>query len=114
MSLNHKGRLNQCSNKANCILVEWHFEDITKIFNILVEISCKIPRTTILKNNNNYWHGVCRSLIFRFPDDLEILKLPNENLIQLKSSSRFGASDLGVNKNRIDFLYRELIKRTSK
>ena len=113
MSFNQEGKLNECINKANCFFVEWDFENINKSFELLIGISSKLPRTTVIEKNESYWHGVCRSLIFRFPDDLEILKLPKDGLIQIKSSSRIGASDLGVNKNRINYLYRQLIKKSN-
>ena len=78
-------------------------------FDQLVRIAQKIPRTTVLENKDSYWKGVCRSLIFRFPDDLEILKISNsKGIIQIKSASRFGASDLGVNQKRINYLLKEL------
>ena len=76
-----------------------------------------MPRTDVLKKENNYWKGVCKSLIFRFPDDLEILLIPNnknindsQGTIQIRSSSRIGQSDLGVNKKRVENLLFELEK----
>ena len=83
----------------------------------LIKIASCLPRTDVLKKENNYWKGVCRSLIFRFPDDLEILLIPNnknirdsQGIIQLRSSSRIGQSDLGVNRRRIEELLHELEK----
>ena len=77
-------------------------------FNRLVNIAERIPRTKVLENNESYWKGVCRSLIFRFPDDLEILKIGKK--IQIKSASRYGGGDLGVNGNRVGRLLTELEK----
>ena len=45
------------------------------------------------------------------PSKVKILKLPEEGIIQIKSSSRIGVSDLGVNQNRINKLYKTLINR---
>ena len=64
----------------------------------------------LLEKNENYWHGVVRSLIFRFPDDLEILRVDSRNLIQVRSASRIGLSDLGVNQKRVDNLYMQLME----
>ncbi len=104
-----KSGLNACLSPLNCVLVQKEFKDADKTFNQLKKIAEKLSRTTVLENTNNYWKGVCRSLIFRFPDDLEILKI-NKSIIQIKSASRFGASDLGVNQRRINYLLMELEK----
>ena len=89
-------------------------EHFLYIFAQLVNIAQEIPRTKVLENNDSYWKGVCRSLIFRFPDDLEILKLGKK--IQIKSASRYGGGDLGVNGTRVGRLLTELerLKTTSK
>ena len=91
--------LSPCLNPLNCVFFQKEFEDVDKTFEQLVTIAQKIPRTNVLESNENYWKGVCRSLIFRFPDDLEILKI--EKKIQIKSASRFGGGDLGVNGTRV-------------
>ena len=102
--------LSPCTNNTNCVFVEWYFKNVHLAFSNLTEITLKLPRITILTTSNIYLHVIVRSLIFRFPDDLEVLKLPQKKLIQVRSSSRLGVSDLGVNKARIDSLYRHLIK----
>jgi len=103
--------LTACISPLNCIFIQKEFNDSNKAFNRLKKIAENIPRTTVLESNNLYWKGVCRSLIFRFPDDLEILKVNSpKGIIQIKSASRFGASDLGVNQKRIRYLLKELEK----
>ena len=109
MNENFKGGLEKCRLKSNCILVEWEFINLNQAYEKLIEICNHLPRTKLIEQNNYYWHGVCKSLIFRFPDDLEILKLPKEGIIQAKSCSRFGLSDLGVNKNRLNKIYKKLM-----
>ena len=101
-------------NPFNSYLIEKKYYNAFSKFTKLTKIACCLPRTDVLKKENNYWKGVCRSLIFRFPDDLEILLIPNSKniknshgTIQIRSSSRFGQSDLGVNKKRVeDLLYK--------
>ncbi len=91
--------LNPCLNPLNCVFFQREFKNVDRTFDQLVTIAQKIPRTKVLDQKDNYWKGVCRSLIFRFPDDLEILKIGNK--IQIKSASRYGGGDLGVNGNRV-------------
>ena len=108
MPLAKEGKLSACSIETNCVLVEWEFKNVEQAYSKLIKLASNLPRTTILEQTNNYWHGVCRSLIFRFPDDLELLKLSAERIIQVRSASRIGLGDLGVNKNRVQSLYRQL------
>ena len=100
--------LTPCLNPLNCVFVQKEFENVDRTFDQLVKIAKKIPRTKVIENKNHYWRGVCRSFIFRFPDDLEILKLGKK--IQIKSSSRYGGSDLGVNGTRVGQLLTDLEK----
>ena len=103
--------LTACISPLNCVFVQQEFKDANKDFDKLKKIARNLPRTSVLEESNNYWKGVCRSLIFRFPDDLEILKV-NKGIIQIKSASRIGASDLGVNRGRINYLLKQLEKIT--
>ncbi len=98
-----------CLSPLNCVFVQKEFKDADKTFGQLKKIAENISRTKVLENSNTYWKGVCRSLIFRFPDDLEIMKV-NNRIIQIKSASRYGASDLGVNQRRINYLLSQLEK----
>ena len=98
--------LTPCLNPLNCVFVQKEFANVDRTFALLVNIAQEIPRTKVLESNGSYWKGVCRSLIFRFPDDLEILKIGNK--IQIKSASRYGGGDLGVNGARVGRLLSDL------
>ena len=104
-------------NPFNSYLTERKYDNAFAKYIKLINIASCLPRTDVLKKENNYWKGVCRSLIFRFPDDLEILLIRNnknindsKGTIQVRSSSRIGQSDLGVNKKRVENLFYELEK----
>ena len=107
MSYKESG-LKPCINPLNCVFFQKEFEDVDKTFDQLVTIAQKIPRTKVLESNENYWKGVCHSLIFRFPDDLEIFKIDKK--IQIKSASRYGGGDLGVNGKRVGRILTDLEK----
>ena len=106
-----KSSLKPCVNPLNCVFFQREFDDVDRTFEQLVMIAEKIPRTNVLVSNENYWKGVCRSLIFRFPDDLQILKIGKK--IQIKSASRFGGGDLGVNGTRVGKILADLEKLNS-
>ncbi|MBW2407271.1 MAG: DUF1499 domain-containing protein [Deltaproteobacteria bacterium] len=67
-----------------------------------------IPRTKIVSANNIDIHAECRSLIFRFVDDLNLHLIPISHTIHIRSASRTGYSDLGVNRRRIENLRKTL------
>ena len=110
MAVNSSGNLSECLIPSNCVLVEWSFPNIINAYKELVGIASSLPRVSEVETSEKYWHGIVRSLIFRFPDDLEILRIDSRNLIQVRSASRIGLSDLGVNQKRIDDLYLQLTK----
>ena len=102
-------------NPMNSVLIEKKFVNVDTKFIQLISIAENLPRTTVIESGRNYWKGVCRSAIFRFPDDLEILKLDvrsyvdrSKGIIQIRSSARIGQSDLGVNQRRINYLLKQL------
>ena len=114
MSLSTQG-LAQITNPLNSVLVEKKLINVDKKFIQLISLAEGLPRTEVLESTTNYWRGVCRSLIFRFPDDLEILKLNlrgyvdrSKGIIQIRSAARLGQSDLGVNSRRVEYLFNKL------
>ena len=111
------GKLRPITNPLNSFLFEKEFDNVDRVFKNLTKLAENLPRTEVIKKENNYWKGVCKSLVFRFPDDLEILKINNNSglksfrgTIQIRSASRFGQSDLGVNQRRIATLISRLDK----
>jgi len=58
---------------------------------------------TIHQDDGHYLHASFRSPLFGFVDDLEA-RLDKPGLIQIRSASRVGHSDLGANRRRIERL----------
>lgn len=56
----------------------------------------------IEKENNNYMWTTFRTRIFRFVDDVEVLKDSEMNKIYFRSASRVGRSDMGANRKRVE------------
>ena len=107
--------LSPITNPFKGVLMEKELINVDKKFIQLVSIAKALPRTEIVESSRNYWRGICRSLIFRFPDDLEILKLEGRSLIsrskgiiQIRAAARLGQSDLGVNLRRVEYLFNKL------
>ena len=61
-------------------------------------------RVTILIEQGNYLHVEVRSLIFSFVDDGEFSLAANAGMIHVRSASRTGYSDFGVNRKRVEHI----------
>lgn len=68
-----------------------------------------LPRTKIVNATDDYLHVECSSAVFGFVDDLELHLRPAEKLIAVRSASRLGHSDFGVNRKRVEQLRALLI-----
>ena len=62
------------------------------------------PRTRIVDEQDGYLHAEFRSLVFRFVDDVEFVMQPEQGVIHIRSASRTGYSDFGVNRRRVNRL----------
>ena len=65
------------------------------------------PRAEIVTATDDYLHAVCRTPR-GFADDLECHLSPEEGVIHVRSASRFGIGDMGVNRERVEALRRGL------
>ena len=70
-----------------------------------------LPRTKIISETSDYLHAECTSAVFGFVDDLELHLRTAEAVIAVRSASRLGYSDLGVNRRRIEDLRALLIEQ---
>lgn len=68
----------------------------------------------IVKETDYYIHAEFRSAVMRFVDDVEFRFDEDAKLIQVRSASRVGYSDLGVNRRRIESIRAELAKMEGK
>ena len=68
----------------------------------LKQIVQQMKRTTIVKETNDYLYVEFTSAMWRFVDDVEFWFDENTHTIHVRSASRKGKSDLGVNRKRIE------------
>ena len=61
-----------------------------------------VGNATFIIEEDTYWHVEFRSRIFRFVDDGEFLFDPQARLVHVRSASRVGHSDMGVNRKRVE------------
>lgn len=67
----------------------------------LKKIVQAMPRTLIVTETPNYLHAEFTSAIMRFVDDVEFSLDESTHSINMRSASRLGKSDLGVNRKRV-------------
>jgi len=61
-----------------------------------------LPRTQIIQITDNYLYAEFTSALMGFVDDVEFYVNPAEPVIEVRSASRLGESDLGVNRQRVE------------
>lgn len=110
--------LTPCADKPNCVSTQ----DERKDFHLapfelandnismarIVDVALMLPGARVAEQDGDYARIECVSKIMRFVDDLE-LRIDGDKLI-VRSESRIGYSDFGVNRKRADQLRQSLQK----
>jgi uncharacterized protein (DUF1499 family) len=114
IGVNH-GNLTTCPATPNCVNSQASVSDIEHSIKPIeiggdtqrrmadLKLAVKsIPRSTIVKETNNYLYLEFTSKLMGFVDDVEFYLDDTGKAIQVRSASRLGESDLGVNRQRIE------------
>ena len=100
--------LNPCIQVSHCVREEWQVDSIEQPFKEIKEIIKNSPRTVIVEIDRDYIHAEVTSKWMKYVDDLEVSFLPESSKLQVRSESRVGESDLGVNQKRVDLIKSKL------
>jgi len=103
--------LKPCIQKAHCVRENW---DVTNIMNPLSEVQIIIentPRMKIVEIDGDYLHAESTSRFMKYVDDLEISYEKTDNKLIVRSESRVGEGDFGVNQKRVDLLNASLFQK---
>jgi len=100
----HDGRLSPCLSPAHCARQDWPSANPQSDLLTLSTALREAPLTTIVEEDDGYIHAEVSSPFFGFVDDLELLATSSTGMIQARSVSRLGDSDLGVNAARLEEL----------
>ena len=96
--------LKPCVEIAHCVREEWKVNNIEEPFEVIKTFIENTPRTEIVEIYGDYLHAEATSKWMKYVDDLEVSFLPESNILLIRSESRVGESDLGVNQKRVDLL----------
>ena len=109
----HAGKLADCLAMPNCVC-STAGDDAHRIeplrytgaadiaFDKLKRIVAEMPGAAIITSDDHYLYVEFTSRLFRFVDDVEFLLDAEAGVIQVRSASRAGKSDLGVNRARVE------------
>ncbi|MEK6744079.1 MAG: DUF1499 domain-containing protein [Nitrospirota bacterium] len=111
----HDGKLAPCPASPNCVSSQSsdkdHAVEAIPFSGTPAEAMAKLkvvlsamPRVTIVTATETYLHAEFTSALFRFVDDVEFCLDESTRTVHLRSASRVGSSDLGVNRKRIENL----------
>jgi len=111
-----EGEFHPCPGSPNCVssmdvgadsyIKPFTYTSLSRqeAFDHLLGLLEKTRRCRIMTAEEAYIHAEFRSRLFRFVDDVEFF-LPEQNkLVHIRSASRLGYSDFGVNRKRMEEL----------
>ena len=109
------GKLRPCTDSPNCVCSEYpdgahsiaplsFSGDADAAWRRLISMLNDQPRTTIDEQTEDYIQARVRTRILRFEDVLEFRLDRAAGQIHVRSASKVGYSDLGVNRRRIESL----------
>ena len=104
----YNGALSPCPSPAHCARADWSVADPAAALAALVPVIEATPRTEVLEQGDGYLHATAASALFGFVDDLELYADSARGVLQARSVSRLGDSDLGVNAQRLAALRQQL------
>ncbi len=115
------GRLSPCPSSPNAVCSDappgpCHVEPFSvagqpePAWTVALQEVALLPRTEIVTATHLYLHAECHSRLLGFVDDLELHFRPAQGMIAVRSASRLGHSDLGVNRRRVERLRSSLIE----
>lgn len=113
------GALRACPSSPNCAATEPSGElppfrlalPAAAAWPRVREAIASLERCRVAEESPTYLRAECTSRVFRFVDDLEIEQRTESATLAVRSASRSGYSDLGVNRRRVERLRALLIER---
>ncbi len=107
------GRLAPCKRSPNCVSSQADRADVEHYIAPIVFRGSmatlrraveSMPRATVIKEDRNYLYAEYRTRLMRYVDDLELCYDEERGLVHVRSASRLGRRDFGVNRKRVEAL----------
>ena len=104
----NNGKLTPCPGTPNCVNSQ-SSDPQSKIEPLpmisiadLKKIIESMERTTIIEETSDYLYAEFKTPLMGFVDDVEFYLDKSENIVHVRSASRLGKSDLGLNRKRVE------------
>jgi uncharacterized protein (DUF1499 family) len=109
------GRLARCPDTANCVCSQANDDahriapltytgDAANAMTRLARVVAAQPGAAIVAQRPDYLYATFATPLMGFVDDVEFLESAGGSTIEVRSASRLGHSDFGVNRKRIETL----------
>jgi len=119
-----EGRLKPCPETPNCVNSQADDREhaiepivvaktVQETRNRLLETIRSEKRAEVVASEEHYIHALFRSAVFGFVDDVEFYipeQQGTETVVHVRSASRLGRSDLGVNRKRIERIRNRMLE----
>lgn len=107
------GRLAPCPDSPNCVSSEATDEvhaiaayrirgDAAAAWQALASHLAELPRVEVVTDEGGYLQAVFTTRLMRYRDDVEFALDAAAGVIRVRSASRVGYGDMGVNRERIE------------
>ena len=104
--------LPDCIVITHCVKQDFKVNNLENAFEKATKIVSETARTKIIEKTESFIHAEAKTKWRRYTDDLLLKAIPEKGIIQVRSESRVGVGDNGVNQKRIDdFAYRLMTER---
>jgi uncharacterized protein (DUF1499 family) len=113
------GKLLACPSSPNCVSSQsndaehkiaplTYTGDPAKALADLKAVIASMPSTKVITADGNYLYAEFTSALMGYVDDVEFYLNADKSIIEVRSASRLGESDLGVNRDRIESIRAQL------
>ena len=107
------GRLAPCKRTPNCVSSQAdpadreHYIAPVAFRGSMADLRRAVEsmeRATVIKAERNYLHAEFRTRLLRYVDDVELYYDERQGVVHVRSASRLGRRDFGVNRKRVEAL----------
>ena len=104
--------LPDCVVITHCVRRDFKVINLENAFKKATKIVSETARTKIVEKTDSFIHAEAKTKWRRYTDDLLLKAIPEKGIIQVRSESRVGVGDNGVNQKRVDdFAYLLMTER---
>ena len=102
------GKLSACPGTPNCVSsqsndAQSQIEPLPMVsMDEIKKVLQGMERATIVEETDKYLYAEFKSKLMGYVDDVEFYLDSDANVVQVRSASRLGKSDLGVNRKRVE------------